>query len=136
MIVDLAYRGRSAITTSTAGLAVTLAPNLRRDRVSFEGVLRDPLRFREAIGALHDVVVSDLRYKPRDRSAFEAYKAEQQRREAELRKRVIKQARAEAYASVPELPEPYYRRVGEAIPQVTVGLLEKAGRILQFSDET
>lgn len=107
MILDLAYRGRSAITTSTAGLAVTLAPNLRRDRVSFEGVLRDPLRFREAVGALHDVVVSDLRDKLRDRSAFEAYKAEQQRREAELRKRVIKQAHAEAIASVPELPEAY-----------------------------
>src|SRR3954452_20648633 len=107
MNLYLAYRGRSAVTWSPAGLALSLAPNLRRDRVSFEGVLRDPLRFREAVGALHDVVVSDLRYKPRDRSAFEAYKADQKRRETDLRQRVAKQVRTEAYSSVPELPEPY-----------------------------
>jgi hypothetical protein len=107
MNVNLAYRGRSAVTSTPAGLAVALAPNLRRDRVSFEGVLRDPLRFREAVGALHDVVVSDLRYKPRDKSAYEAYKAEQKRREIELRTRVTKQARAAIYESMAELPESY-----------------------------
>src|SRR5262245_51812074 len=103
MNVNLAYRGRSAVTWSPAGLAVALAPNLRRDRVSYEGVLRDPMRFREAVGALHDVVVSDLRYKPRDRSAYQAYQAEQARRETELRRAVTKQARAAAYAALPEL---------------------------------
>jgi hypothetical protein len=107
MLVNLAYRGRSAVTWSPAGVAVSLAPNLRRDRVSFEGVLRDPLHFREAIGALHDVVVSDLRYKPRDRSAYEAYKAEEKRREDELRRVVVKQARAAIQEAIPELPESY-----------------------------
>ena len=43
-----------------------LAPNLRRDRVGYDGRLKYPLRFREALAALHDVVISDLRYKPRD----------------------------------------------------------------------
>ena len=113
--VNLAYRGRSAVTWSPAGVAVALAPNLRRDRVSFEGILRDPLHFREAIGALHDVVVSDLRYQPRDRSAHEAYKAEEKRREDELRRVVTKQARAAIHESLPELPESYIRRAGEAI---------------------
>src|SRR4029077_17635074 len=107
MNVNLAYRGRSAVTWSPAGLAVSLAPNLRRDRVSFEGVLRDPLRFREAIGALHDVVVSDLRDNPRDRSAYEAFQAEQVQRGAELRKILVKQPRPAIYESMPELPEPY-----------------------------
>ena len=32
-----------------------------------------PLHFREAVSALHDVVISDLRYQPKDRSAFETY---------------------------------------------------------------
>src|SRR5262249_53559755 len=107
MNLTVAYRGRSAIRSTPAGLAVALAPNLRRDRVSFEGVLRDPLRFREAVGALHDVVVSDLRYKPRDRSAYETYVAERTRREAELRRVVTKQARTAIYEAMPELPEPY-----------------------------
>jgi hypothetical protein len=107
MQLNLAYRGRSAVNWSPAGLAVSLAPNLRRDRVSFEGILCDPLHFREAIGALHDVVISDLRYKPRDKSAYEAYKAEEKRREDELRRVVTKQARAAIHESFPELAELY-----------------------------
>ena len=82
MDLTLAYRGRSAIVSGPNGLAISLAPNLRRDRVSFEGVLRQPLRFREAIGALHDVVVSDLRYQPKDKSAYLAYLAENKKRDA------------------------------------------------------
>ncbi len=93
MDLTLAYRGRSAIVSGTNGLAITLAPNLRRDRVSFEGVLKQPLRFREAIGALHDVVVSDVRYQPKDRSAYQAYLAANQEREAEIRKAAESRAR-------------------------------------------
>ena len=107
MQVNLAYRGRSAVTWSPAGVAVALAPNLRRDRVSFEGVLRDPLHFREAIGALHDVVVSDLRYRPRDKSTYEAYKSQEKSREDELRRAATKQARVAVHESLPELPESY-----------------------------
>src|SRR5690606_5734492 len=58
MMFVLAYLGRSAVKRDAGGLAVSLAPNLRRDRVSFRGTLAQPLRFREAVSALHDVVVS------------------------------------------------------------------------------
>src|SRR5688572_29132219 len=85
MDMTLAYRRRSAITPMATGLAIALEPNLRRDRVSFAGVLRQPLRFREAIGALHDVVISDLRYKPKDDSAYQAYLAGEKLREQVLR---------------------------------------------------
>ena len=85
MEMTLAYRGHSAIVPAAGGLAVSLAPNLRRDRVSFTAALRQPLRFREAMSALHDIVVSDLRYKPRDKSAYIRYQAEQQQRESDLR---------------------------------------------------
>src|SRR4051794_34652450 len=88
MNLTLAYRGRSAIVSGPAGLAVTLAPNLRRDRVGYDATLRHPLRFREALGALHDVVVSDLLDQPKDKSAYEAYRAEQKQREADLRRTV------------------------------------------------
>src|SRR3954470_2474183 len=94
MNLTLAYRGRSEVVSGPGGLAVSLAPNLRRDRVAFDASLRHPLRFREALGALHDVVVSDLRYKPQDRSAYEAYRADLARREAELRQTVSRQAGA------------------------------------------
>lgn len=94
MDLTLTYQGRSEIRSSLGGLAISLAPNLRRDRVAFEGLLRRPLRFREAIGALHDVVVSDLRFKAEDRSAYQAYLAERQQRENEVRKATASQARA------------------------------------------
>ena len=93
MNLTFAYRSRSAVVQNPAGLAVALAPNLRRDRVGFDATLRHPLRFREAVAALHDVVIDDLRYKPRDRSAHDAYLAERKAREATLRSGVAAEAR-------------------------------------------
>src|SRR5215217_1787756 len=111
----VAYRRRSAITPDRAGLAIALAPNLRRDRVSFSGTLRQPLRFREAICALHDVVISNLRFKPRDDAAYQAYLNEQQAREAAIRTVAYqaKKAELESHQEVPLPPglEGDYRRL-------------------------
>ena len=85
MQLSVAYRHRSTIQQSTTGLAVSLAPNLRRDRVSFVGTLEQPLRFREAVSALHDVVVSDLRFKRKDKTAYEEWKKQEAAREAKIR---------------------------------------------------
>ncbi|QEH37069.1 hypothetical protein OJF2_56540 [Aquisphaera giovannonii] len=106
MKLTLAYRGQSRVATSPAGLAVALAPNLRRDRVSFDANLREPVLFREYAGALHDVVVSDLRYKPRDKAAYRGFAAERARREASIRQSAIKQARSAIEGNLPELLEP------------------------------
>src|ERR1044071_7639054 len=95
MQVAFAYRGRSGITQTNVGLAVALAPNLRRDRVSFVGTLRQPLWFREAMSALHDVVISDLRFKPKDKTAYEQWKKEEAAREAAIRSEAVKLKRAE-----------------------------------------
>ncbi|MHC5543897.1 hypothetical protein ACYOEI_37190, partial [Singulisphaera rosea] len=73
--------------------------------------LRHPLRFREAVAALHDVVVSDLRYKPKDRSAYEAYIAEQKRRNAELRQAVTAEARKSIHESLPILSKSEVREL-------------------------
>jgi hypothetical protein len=104
--LQVAYLGRSGIRRLPGGLSVSLAPNLRRDRVSFVGTLHSPLRFREAISALHDVVVSDLRYKQKDHTAYRAYLEEQKKKEAQLRKAGARQARQQAHAhakqTVPE----------------------------------
>src|SRR4051812_15307740 len=104
MDLQVAYLGRSAVRSAAGGLAVTLAPNLRRDRVSFVGTLRSPLRFREAVSALHDVVISDLRYKPKDFTAYRAWLAEQKKREEELRRATYEATKKEAgkKAKVPQ----------------------------------
>src|SRR5262249_55435172 len=56
------------------------------------GDLRDPLAFREAVSALHAVVVSDLKWKPKDRSAYQAYLARVRERENAIRRLAFQQA--------------------------------------------
>ena len=72
MNLDLAYLGRSGLTTSGDAAQLSFAPNLCREPVAFDAALRQPLRFREAISALHDVVVCDLRVAKPDRTAWRA----------------------------------------------------------------
>ncbi len=97
MQLQTAYRGRSHVSQTAVGLAVSLAPNLRRDRVSFVGTLKHPLRFREAMSALHDVVISDLRFKPKDKGkkGYEAWKKQEAERERRIRTEAAKLKRSE-----------------------------------------
>ena len=78
MNVRFAYSGRSALLGEGGpGQTLQLEPNLAREPVAFDAPLLRPLRFREAISALHDVVVSDLRFKRRDKTAYHAWKQDQ-----------------------------------------------------------
>jgi hypothetical protein len=106
MNFTVAYKGRSGVAGTTNGMALSFAPNLRRDRVSFAGDLRDPLRFREAVSALHAVVVSDLKFKPKDRSAYQAYLKRVQQREQVIRQLGFKQAKEQLLAVEPEPVQP------------------------------
>lgn len=102
MILAVAYVGRSAVMQSMSGTTVSMAPNVRRERVSFVGMLNSPIRFREAMSALHDVVISDLRFGVKDRSAHDAYLKEQQKREDRIRKAVAHAAVQEVLERWPE----------------------------------
>jgi hypothetical protein len=86
VIFDLKYWQRSGVRETGGASALTFAPNLARPRVAYDGEVAHPLRFREAISALHEVVVGDLRFKKRDKSAYEAWKQDQARIEAEIRR--------------------------------------------------
>src|SRR3954471_24795840 len=117
MNFTLAYKGHSGVSQRNGSLGLSFAPNLRRDRVSFVGDLRDPLRFREAVSALHAVVVSDLKFKPKDRSAYQAYLQRVRQRENTARQLAYKQAK-EARLAEPEEPipaglEPRFRSMRE-----------------------
>jgi hypothetical protein len=99
MHFTVAYKGRSGLSGGAAGMSLSFAPNLRRDRVSFVGDLRYPLRFREAVSALHAIVVSDLKYKPKDRSAYQEYLKQVREREAAIRSMAFQKARKELHAA-------------------------------------
>jgi hypothetical protein len=79
VIIDFKYRGQSAIVQGLESARMTFAANTVREAAFFKGTLARPLVFREALGALHQVVTSDLKYRPRDRFAFRAWLEEQDR---------------------------------------------------------
>lgn len=93
MNVTFAYAGQSELVQTTGRAQLTFAPNLSRDPVAFDAGLAHPLRFREAMSALHDVVISDLRYQPRDKTAYLEWKKAEQDRERVIRQQAYQEAR-------------------------------------------
>ena len=79
MIAAYRYDGRSAIINGLNDTHVALATNTLREATFFRGTLGHPLLFREAMAALHDVVVSDFKYRSRDRLEYRAWLEEQDR---------------------------------------------------------
>ncbi|ACL58061.1 hypothetical protein [Methylobacterium nodulans] len=67
------YFGASSASSDAQATALGFAPDLLREPTFFVGKIRRHLPFREAISALHHVVVSDLRFKPKDRTAYFAW---------------------------------------------------------------
>lgn len=98
------YLGKSCITEVAGGQQLSFSPNLARDKVFFEGEIKHPLRFREAMSALHEVVVGDLKAKPRDKSAWAAYKVELAQREARIAEAASKRAELDALYQASEPP--------------------------------
>jgi hypothetical protein len=60
MEFTLAYESKSSLSVLDGSTEVRFAPNIRRRPVYFEGGLRDPLLFRDALLCLHDLIVSDF----------------------------------------------------------------------------
>lgn len=79
MIVELRYAGQSGIVNGLSKAHVAFATNQLRKPTYLQGELAKPLLFREVLGSLYHVVVSDLKYRPRDRLAFKAWLEEQDR---------------------------------------------------------
>jgi hypothetical protein len=66
MEVALAYDHRTSLVTTAQGSALDLAANLRRSPVAFRGRVKEPLLFRQLMLALHQCIVSDLRWVDED----------------------------------------------------------------------
>ena len=77
MEFEYSYSGNSSVDHNGSGTAVSFAPDTKREPTYFRGNLGQPIGFREAISALHDVVVSDLRWKPKDRTEYLEWRRQQ-----------------------------------------------------------
>ncbi len=81
MLFNFTYAKSSVIEHSGETTKVNFSPDLKREPVFFRGKLKNAIMFREAMSALREVVVSDLRYKKKDRSEYmEWLKGEEMKR--------------------------------------------------------
>lgn len=71
------YFGRSSATSTASRTGLSFAPDALRAPTFFDGRVSHKLPFREAVSALHDVVVSDLRFRPKDRTEYLQWRARQ-----------------------------------------------------------
>ncbi len=107
MNLTMSYLGRSGVRNDSSGRRILqMAPNLARDAVAFDAPLAEPLRFREAISALHDVVINDLTFQPRDKTAYELWRKQQQLREQVVRQQAHERAREQLEAAHQSTPSP------------------------------
>lgn len=78
MLFNYRYSGQTEVYSNATSAGISFAPDTRREPTFFAGKLRKKIAFREAISALHDVVVSDLRFKPKDKTAYKEWAAQQE----------------------------------------------------------
>ncbi|MFO0734558.1 MAG: SWIM zinc finger family protein [Labilithrix sp.] len=77
MEFNYSYKGATAVENHPYRTNMAFVPDATREPTYFSGELDARIPFREAISALHDVVVSDMRFKPKDKTAYKQW-AEQQ----------------------------------------------------------
>lgn len=76
MLFNYRFAGNTTVTSSSYQTGMSFAPDTLRESAWFVGKLNKKIAFREAISALHDVVVSDLRFKPKDKTAYKEWVAQ------------------------------------------------------------
>jgi hypothetical protein len=76
MKFNYSYKRNSSVSGHGDRTQMSFAPDLTRAPTFFRGELRQNIAFREAISALHDVVISDLRFKPKDKTAYKEWAAQ------------------------------------------------------------
>lgn len=79
MLFDYKFHKDTAVTNSPTSTQMSFSPDLQRDPTFFVGKLNKKIPFREAISSLHDVVVSDLRFKPKDKTDYKEWAAAQEK---------------------------------------------------------
>ncbi len=67
------YGGTSAVKNGVSTTDVSFSPDVLREPTFFVGTLSKKIPFREAISALHHVVVADFNFQPKDNSAYLAW---------------------------------------------------------------
>lgn len=67
------YNGNSQVASSARETNMSFVPDALRNPTFFAADLAKHVSFREAMSALHQVVVSDMTFKPRDKTDYKAW---------------------------------------------------------------
>jgi hypothetical protein len=114
MEFNYSYKGSTAVSDTGGSTQMSFSPDVKRPPTYFIGELRKNVAFREAISALHDVVVSDLRFKPKDKTAYKEWRAKQEEIDwqlvAGMRQEVAEKVKA-LQAELTELDRHTYSRL-------------------------
>lgn len=78
MQFNYSYKGATAVENHPYRTNMAFVPDASREPTYFSGELDARIPFREAISALHDVVVSDMRFKPKDKTAYKEWAEKQE----------------------------------------------------------
>lgn len=78
MQFNYTYKNNTTVQENGANTQMSFSPDTTRPPTYFIGELRQNIAFREAISALHDVVISDLRFKPKDKTAYKEWRLSQE----------------------------------------------------------
>jgi hypothetical protein len=70
------YYGETYISNSAASTDMRFVPDALRAPTYFVANINKHIPFREAMSALHDVVVADQRYQPKDKTAYKEWVAQ------------------------------------------------------------
>ncbi|WP_058912536.1 hypothetical protein [Entomohabitans teleogrylli] len=80
MQVNYRYQGKSRLTDDGGQTSLAFVPDSLRQPAFFVGELKNKLAFREAISALHNVVISDMRFQPKNRDEYQRWLAAEEQR--------------------------------------------------------
>ena len=119
MEFNYSYKGNSGVSERGGNTQMSFSPDTKRPPTYFIGELRQNVAFREAISALHDVVVSDMRFQPKDKTAYKEWRAKQE----EIDWQIVANQRQELAAKIQplqaELNQLYQRRSERLKPYYT-----------------
>lgn len=113
------YLGYSQANTGAKNTELSFVPDSLRDPAFFVADLGKHLPFREAISALHSVVVSDQRIQPKDRTEYMAWRAAEEQtmlaefmgRKLEVEGKInpLREELSDINAKAQSLLSPYYK---------------------------
>ena len=84
MEFNYTYTKNTEISDQGSSTQMSFSPDIQRQPTYFSGELHQHVAFREAMSALHDVVVSDLRFKPKDKTAYKEWAEKNMQLEVQL----------------------------------------------------